>query len=115
MDAALAVGGWLAFTNEGVIVNHFDELNGATAKTRMVTAKHVAHHRNVGATVTQAALQEKYSSVTLKADDHISPGYFQLQTCIFNQFCHGCVEGCNYSHQMKQTAVLLAPFDSAKI
>lgn len=67
-------GGWLAFTDEGVIVNHFDELNGATAKTRMVTAKHVAHHRNVGATVTQAALQEKYSSVTLKADDHISPG-----------------------------------------
>ena len=44
--AALVDIGWLADDPQGVVIKHFEEHNGASAKKRLQTAKRVANHRN---------------------------------------------------------------------
>lgn len=56
---ALKNVGWLQGEDRALILTNFDRHNGKTAKTRSLTAKRVASHRNGNATVTPAALQMK--------------------------------------------------------
>ena len=60
---ALCVVGWLADHPEGVRICHFEEHNGASAKSRLMTAKRVAEHK-ANAKVTVVALPETDDTVT---------------------------------------------------
>jgi hypothetical protein len=63
LGAALVEIGWISVIATGVLIERFEEHNGASAKKRATTAKRVANHRG-NADVTQAALQEDEPSVT---------------------------------------------------
>jgi hypothetical protein len=43
---AVANAGWLTISDAGLALNNFDKHNGATAKSRVLTAKRVANHRS---------------------------------------------------------------------
>jgi hypothetical protein len=62
--AALIELGWISDTEGGITIERFGDHNGASAKSRAVTAKRVANHRNGNADVTQAALQDDDATVT---------------------------------------------------
>lgn len=63
LGAALVEIGWISVIATGVLIERFEEHNGASAKKRATTAKRVATHRG-NADVTQTALQEGESVVT---------------------------------------------------
>ena len=60
---ALISIGWLADHPEGVRITHFEEHNGTSAKSRLMTAKRVAEHKS-NAKVTVAPLPEQAQTVT---------------------------------------------------
>ena len=61
--AALVLIGWLTENDDGVTVSRFEEHNGASAKTRLQTAKRVANHKG-NAKVTQAPLPQAEQTVS---------------------------------------------------
>ena len=61
---AMTAVGWLVKDGAEVRFVNFDRHNGKTAKTRALGAKRVEAHRTSNVSVTQAALQERYKSVT---------------------------------------------------
>ena len=61
--AALCAIGWLADHPEGIRIVHFEEHNGASAKSRVQTAKRVANH-TANAKVTQAPLVKQQEPVS---------------------------------------------------
>jgi hypothetical protein len=61
--AALVAIGWLADNGDSVTILHFEEHNGASAKSRIQTAKRVANHK-ANAKVTEPALPEQHQPVT---------------------------------------------------
>ena len=61
---AMAAVGWLVKEGGKVRFINFDRHNGKTAKTRALSAKRVEAHRASNDSVTPAALQQRYKSVT---------------------------------------------------
>ena len=61
-DALCSVG-WLADHPEGVRIINFEDHNGASAKSRMQTARRVANHKN-NEKVTLAALPKQHDTVS---------------------------------------------------
>lgn len=62
--AALCEIEWLYEAAQGVVINRFEEHNGASAKKRCTTAKRVSNHRSGNDDVTQGALQNDDEIVT---------------------------------------------------
>ncbi|MFC3107371.1 hypothetical protein ACFOFO_05265 [Undibacterium arcticum] len=63
IGAALVAIGWVDDTEGGITINHFDEHNGASAKSRVLTAKRVANHK-ANAQVTLPPLAEEQDTVS---------------------------------------------------
>jgi hypothetical protein len=63
--AAVAEVGWIVIDGKSISLHNFDRHNGATAKSRALTAKRVANHRSNdagnGASVTPALAREEKS------------------------------------------------------
>lgn len=64
LGAGLVEIGWISEGEGGITIQRFGDHNGASAKSRAVTAKRVANHRSGNADVTQPALQDADTTVT---------------------------------------------------